>query len=166
MADETSPPSLTIGQQLARPPRIRRRACSWPIPWRSVTSVGHPVGRHSSLGLTAFSSTLLLVLSGFIGGNLVNRGVDTALGYADSELGPWHTRRPTVPITRTQTLLLKMLMSPGLAVVTGTIVMATTAGILGMDAAHLPLLWVFSCCATAAVGLGVQVINAVFGGIG
>lgn len=131
-----------------------------------TTQVGHPIGDNSGLGLSAFYYTLLLVLAGFLGANLINMGVDTALGYADSEIGPWHTRRPTVPISRTQTLLLKMGMTAGITVLTTTLVMLATVAILGMDASHLPLLWVFSYCASLAVGLGVQAINAAFGGIG
>ncbi|WP_405428431.1 DUF3533 domain-containing protein [Streptomyces erythrochromogenes] len=131
-----------------------------------VTKVGHPIGSRSGLGLTAFYYTLLLVLAGFMGGNVISNGVDTALGYADNEIGPWHTRRPTVPIDRTQTLLLKMLMTAGITLVSTTLVMVACVGILGMDASHLPLLWVYSYCAALAVGLGVQAINAAFGGIG
>lgn len=131
-----------------------------------TTKVGHPIGDDSGLGLSAFYYTLLLVLAGFLGANLISMGVDTALGYADSEVGPWHTRRPTVPISRTQTLLLKMVMTAGITVLTTTLVMVATIAILGMDASHLPLLWVFSYCASLAVGLGVQAINAAFGGIG
>ncbi|MFE5722947.1 YhgE/Pip domain-containing protein [Streptomyces erythrochromogenes] len=131
-----------------------------------VTQVGHPIGTRSGLGLTAFYYTLLLVLAGFMGGNVISNGVDTALGYADNEIGPWHTRRPTVPIDRTQTLLLKMLMTAGITLVSTTLVMVACVGILGMDASHLPLLWVYSYCAALAVGLGVQAINAAFGGIG
>ncbi|MER6253347.1 DUF3533 domain-containing protein [Streptomyces sp. NPDC001584] len=131
-----------------------------------VTRVGHPIGAHSGLGLTAFYYTLLLVLAGFMGGNVISNGVDTALGYADNEIGPWHTRRPTVPINRTQTLLLKMLMTAGITLVSVSLVMLACIGILGMDASHLPLLWIYSYCAALAVGLGVQAINAAFGGIG
>ncbi|WKD36737.1 YhgE/Pip domain-containing protein [Streptomyces xanthophaeus] len=131
-----------------------------------VTRVGHPIGAHSGLGLTAFYYTLLLVLAGFMGGNVISNGVDTALGYADNEIGPWHTRRPTVPIDRTQTLLLKMLMTAGITLVSVSLVMLACIGILGMDASHLPLLWIYSYCAALAVGLGVQAINAAFGGIG
>ncbi|MFG2652150.1 YhgE/Pip domain-containing protein [Streptomyces sp. NPDC048436] len=131
-----------------------------------TTQVGHPIGENSGLGLSAFYYTLLLVLTGFLGANLISMGVDTALGYADSEIGPWHTRRPTVPISRTQTLLLKMAMTAGITVLTTTLVMLATVAILGMDASHLPLLWIFSYCASLAVGLGVQAINAAFGGIG
>ncbi|MFF3008449.1 YhgE/Pip domain-containing protein [Kitasatospora sp. NPDC057940] len=135
-------------------------------PLAVTTRVGHPIGTHSGLGLSAFYYTLLAVLTGFIGGNIIHNGVDTALGYSDSELGPWHTRRPTVPITRTQTLLLKMVMTAGIMLLTTTLVMLCSVTVLGMDAPHQGLLWVFAYCASLAVGLGVQAINAAFGGIG
>ncbi|MER6097519.1 DUF3533 domain-containing protein [Streptomyces sp. NPDC001728] len=162
--------SLTLGKQLAASPATASADSTTRLlltdPVSVTTRVGHPIGRHSGLGLSAFYYTLLLVLGGFIGGNLVNSGVDTALGYADSEIGPWHSRHPTVPISRTQTLVLKMLMTAGISVLTTTLVMVATIVILGMDASHLPMLWLFSYCATTAVGLGVQAINAAFGGIG
>ncbi|MFJ9844980.1 YhgE/Pip domain-containing protein [Kitasatospora sp. NPDC101155] len=128
--------------------------------------VGHPIGGHSGLGLSAFYYALLAVLTGFIGGNIIHNGVDGALGYSDSEIGPWHTRRPTVPINRTQTLLLKMVMTAGIMLPTASLVLLCTVGILGMDAPHQAMLWLFGYCASVAVGLGVQAINAAFGGIG
>ncbi|MEU9040539.1 MULTISPECIES: DUF3533 domain-containing protein [unclassified Kitasatospora] len=131
-----------------------------------ATQVGHPIGSHSGLGLSAFYFTLLAVLTGFIGGNIIHNGVDGALGYSDSEIGPWHTRRPTVPINRTQTLLLKMIMTAGIMLLTTCLVMLGAVGILGMDAPHQAMLWLFAYCASLAVGLGVQAINAAFGGIG
>lgn len=135
-------------------------------PVHVVTEVGHPIDSHSGLGLTAFYYTLLLVLAGFMGGNVISNGVDTALGYADNEIGPWHTRRPTVPINRTQTLLLKMAMTAGITLLSSSLVLVACVEILGMDATRLPLLWIYSYCAALAVGLGVQAINAAFGGIG
>ncbi|MER6115753.1 DUF3533 domain-containing protein [Streptomyces sp. NPDC001743] len=160
--------SLTIGKQLARAAThadsTRKLLLTDPV---SVTTrAGHPIGNHSGLGLSAFYYTLLLVLAGFMGGNVLSNGVDTMLGYADTEIGPWHTRRPTVPINRTQTLLLKMAMTAGITVISVSLVMLACVGILGMDATHLPLLWIYSYCAVLAVGLGVQAINAAFGGIG
>ncbi|MFJ6381715.1 YhgE/Pip domain-containing protein [Kitasatospora sp. NPDC092039] len=131
-----------------------------------TTQVGHPIGGHSGLGLSAFYYTLLAVLTGFIGGNIIHNGVDGALGYSDSEIGPWHTRRPTVPISRTQTLLLKMVMTAGITLLTSSLVLLCSVGVLDMDAPHQALLWIFSYCASLAVGLGVQAINAAFGGIG
>ncbi|MFJ9694365.1 YhgE/Pip domain-containing protein [Kitasatospora sp. NPDC101183] len=135
-------------------------------PFAVTTRIGHPIGSHSGLGLSAFYYTLLAVLTAFIGGNIIHSGVDGALGYADSEIGPWHTRRPTVPISRTQTLLLKMVMTAGIMLLTTTLVLLCTAGVLGMDAPHPAMLWLFAYCASLAVGLGVQAINAAFGGIG
>ncbi|MEU4301997.1 DUF3533 domain-containing protein [Kitasatospora aureofaciens] len=132
----------------------------------AVTTKAGPIGSHSGLGLSAFYYTLLSVLSGFIGGNIIHNGVDGALGYSDSEIGPWHTRRPTVPISRTQTLLLKMVMTAGIMLLTTSLVLLCTVGILGMDAPHMAMLWLFAYCASLAVGLGVQAINAAFGGIG
>ncbi|MEU9131724.1 DUF3533 domain-containing protein [Kitasatospora sp. NPDC048540] len=130
------------------------------------TAVGHPIGTHSGLGLTAFYYTLLLVLAGFLGGNVIANGVDVALGYAASELGPWRRQLPTVPISRTQTLAITCTMSVVLSLLTSSLIMLACVAILGMDASHLPLLWIFSVCATAAVGLGVQALLAAFGGIG
>ncbi|MER6121297.1 DUF3533 domain-containing protein [Streptomyces sp. NPDC001795] len=160
--------SRTIGQQLTAAATTANSTTKLLLadPIAVTTQVGHPVGSHSGLGLSAFYYTLLLVLAGFLGANIISNGVDTALGYADNEIGPWHTRRPTVPIDRTQTLLLKMGMTAGITVLTTSLVMLATVAILGMDASHLPLLWIYSYCAALAVGLGVQAINAAFGGIG
>ncbi|MDH6108807.1 YhgE/Pip-like protein [Kitasatospora sp. MAP12-15] len=131
-----------------------------------VVAVGHPIGAHSGLGLTAFYYALLLVLAGFLGATVIGNSVDVALGYAASELGPWRRQRPTVPISRTQTLAITMVMSVGIAVLTSSLIMLGCVAILGMDASHLPLLWIFSVCASAAVGLGAQALLAAFGGIG
>ncbi|MFI1725469.1 YhgE/Pip domain-containing protein [Streptomyces sp. NPDC020489] len=160
--------SQSIGKELTRsaPRAGAAQKLLLADPVTVATEVGHPVGAHSGLGLTAFYYTLLLVLAGFMGGNIISNGVDTALGYADNEIGPWHTRLPTVPITRTQTLLLKMAMTAGITLLTVSLVMLACVTLLGMDASHLPLLWIYSYCASLAVGLGVQAINAAFGGIG
>ncbi|GAA0690641.1 YhgE/Pip domain-containing protein [Kitasatospora atroaurantiaca] len=128
--------------------------------------VGHPLGTRSGLGLTAFYYTLLLVLAGFLGANVISNSVDVALGYTANELGPLRTQLPTVPISRTQTLAITSTMSVVLSVLTSSLVMLASVGFLDMDASHLPLLWIFSVCATAAVGLGVQALLAAFGGIG
>ncbi|MFF4506771.1 YhgE/Pip domain-containing protein [Streptomyces sp. NPDC001401] len=161
--------SQTIGKQLTAAAGAQATSTVKLLladPVNVVTQVGHPIGSHSGLGLSAFYYTLLLVLAGFLGGNVISNAVDTALGYADNEIGPWHTRRPTVPISRTQTLLLKMAMTAGITVISVSLVMLATITLLGMDATHIPLLWIYSYCASLAVGLGVQAINAAFGGIG
>ncbi|NUK07095.1 DUF3533 domain-containing protein [Streptomyces lunaelactis] len=129
-------------------------------------TVGHPIGARSGLGLTAFYYTLLLVLVGFLGGNVISNSVDVGLGYAASEIGPLRRQLPTVPISRTQTLMVTCAMSVALSVLTSTLILLASVAILGMDATHIPLLWVFSVGASATVGVGVQAINAAFGGIG
>lgn len=131
-----------------------------------VVQPGHQLGPHSGAGLSAFYFTLLLVLAGFIGATVVSTAVDGALGYADTEYGPFHSRRAAAPISRAQTFLVKSAISVVLALVTSAIVMFATITLLGMDAGHLPLLYAFSVCASAAVALGVHAINAVFGGLG
>ncbi|MGV9340043.1 YhgE/Pip domain-containing protein [Streptomyces sp. NPDC003688] len=162
--------SLSVGKQLSASPVVRGGSASTRVliadPVEVRTEVGHPIGAHSGLGLSAFYYALLLVLSGFIGGNIIHNTVDSALGYADSEIGPWHSRKPTVPISRTQMLVLKMVMTAGLSLLTTSLIMLATIGALGMDAPHPGLLWIFSYCATLTVGLGVQAINAAFGSLG
>ncbi|MDQ0578816.1 YhgE/Pip domain-containing protein [Streptomyces rishiriensis] len=160
--------SRTIGEQLTAAASGANSTTRLLLadPVNVVTRVGHPLGDDSGLGLSAFYYTLLLVLAGFMGGNVISNGVDTALGYADNEIGPWHTRLPTVPINRTQTLLLKMAMTAGITVLSVSLVLLACVSVLGMDATHIPLLWIYSYCAALAVGLGVQAINAAFGGIG
>ncbi|WP_326647708.1 YhgE/Pip domain-containing protein [Streptomyces sp. NBC_01750] len=128
--------------------------------------VGHPVGAHSGLGLSAFYYTLLLVLVGFLGGNVISNSVDVGLGYAASEIGPLRRQRPTVPISRTQTFMVTCAMSVVLSLLTSSLILLASVVILGMDAFHIPLLWFFSVCASATVGVGVQALNAAFGGIG
>ncbi|PWI20074.1 ABC transporter [Streptomyces sp. Act143] len=160
--------SQTIGRQLvqAAPRATATDRLLLADPVTVATQVGHPLGSRSGLGLTAFYYTLLLVLAGFMGANVISNGVDTSLGYADNEIGPWHTRLPTVPINRTQTLLLKMAMTAVITLITASLVMLACVAFLNMDATHLPLLWIYSYCAALAVGIGVQAINAAFGGIG
>ncbi|WP_262059789.1 SNG1 family protein [Streptomyces sp. STR69] len=159
--------SQTIGKQLtatAGADSAHKLLLADPV---GVTAqVGHPLGSRSGLGLSAFYYTLLLVLAGFMGANVISNGVDTSLGYADNEIGPWHTRRLTVPVNRAQTLLLKMVMTAAITVFSVSFVMLACISILGMDATHIPLLWIYSYCAALAVGLGVQAINAAFGGVG
>ncbi|MFB9462794.1 YhgE/Pip domain-containing protein [Streptomyces cinereospinus] len=131
-----------------------------------TTTVGHPIGSHSGAGLTAFYYTLLLVLTGFISATVVSNGVDAHLGYAVTDIGPWHIRRPPLSITRIRTFAVKATVSTVLAALTSALLMLTTIAVLGMDATHLPLLYMFSFCATTAVALGVQAINAAFGSLG
>jgi uncharacterized phage infection (PIP) family protein YhgE len=135
-------------------------------PITSASLPGHALAVRTGLGLTAFYIALLVVMSGFLGANIISNGVDSALGYAPSELGPHRQLRATVPISRVQTLLVKMVMSAVLSLVTASVVVLATAVVVRLAMPHLFLLWVFAVCASAVVGVGVQAVIAVFGGLG
>jgi uncharacterized phage infection (PIP) family protein YhgE len=135
-------------------------------PITTTTMPGHPLATRTGLGLTAFYVALLVVMSGFLGANIISGGVDSALGYAPSELGPRRQVRTTVQISRFQTLLVKMVMSAVLSLVTASVVVLATAVVVRLSMPHLPQLWLFAFCASAVVGVGVQAVIAVFGGLG
>jgi hypothetical protein len=73
-----------------------------------TTSTYRPLPDHSALGLSAFYVALLGLIAGFVGATLINASVDSALGYATSQLGTRFTQCRPVPINRTQTLLVKL----------------------------------------------------------
>ncbi|ULR48513.1 DUF3533 domain-containing protein [Streptomyces deccanensis] len=124
---------------------------------------GHPLDAHSGLGLTAFYYALVLVVCGMLSANVISGQVDHALGYTHNEMGPFRTHRPLVRATRVQTLAISSTLMAGLSLVMGTLVMAGAVGLMGMDASHLPLLWLYSVCAIAVVGIGALSLLAVFG---
>ncbi|MFC1417998.1 YhgE/Pip domain-containing protein [Streptacidiphilus cavernicola] len=164
--------SAQIGAQLdtrlratgAQPSTAQTMLLADPI---STTTVpGHALATRTGLGLTAFYVALLVVMSGFLGANIISGGVDSALGYAPSELGPRRQVRTAVPISRFQTLIVKMVMSAVLSLVTASVVVLATAAVVRLDMPHLPQLWLFAFCASAVVGVGVQAVIAVFGGLG
>ncbi|MFJ3214090.1 YhgE/Pip family protein [Streptomyces flaveolus] len=124
---------------------------------------GHPLGSNSGMGLTAFYYALVLVVCGMLSANVISGQVDHALGYTHSDMGPIRTRRSLLRATRVQTLAISSTMMIGLALLMGTIAMAGAVGIMGMDASHLPLLWLYSVAAIAVCGIGALSLLAVFG---
>ncbi|MFJ2111593.1 MULTISPECIES: DUF3533 domain-containing protein [unclassified Streptomyces] len=164
--------SLRIGADLAAQ---ARRAGTTPTTAQSMlladpitytTTPGHALAPRTGLGLTAFYVTLLVVMAGFLGANIISGAVDSGLGYAPTELGPKRLSRAPLLISRTQTLVAKMVMSAVLAVVTSSVIVLATAVIIRLDLPHLFQLWVFTVCASAVVGVSTQAIIAVFGGLG
>lgn len=117
----------------------------------------------AALGLSAFYTSLLALMCGFIGATIVNSFLDGALGFAPTEIGPkWTMARPTL-ITRFQTLLAKWGMA---AVLTGLFVavfLLVAIGILGMDAPSPLLLWLYCWFAAATVAAGTLTLFAVLG---
>lgn len=127
------------------------------------TDTGFALGANSGMGMTAFFYVLLLIMCGFIGANVVHGLVESGLGFAPSDFGPFHSHRPKAPIDRRHTLFTAWGLIAGLAIPMASLVMFACVTILGMDAGHLPMLWIFSFCAIVAVGLSCLSILATFG---
>lgn len=124
---------------------------------------GHPLDSHSGLGLSAFYYALTLVVVGMLSANVISGQVDHALGYTHNDMGPLRLHRPLIRATRVQTLAVSGTLMAGLSLLTGTLVMAGAVGVMGMDASHLPLLWLYSVCTIAVTGIGALTLLAVFG---
>ncbi|MFI5678642.1 SNG1 family protein [Streptomyces cellulosae] len=124
---------------------------------------GHPLDSHSGLGLTAFYYALVLVVVGMLSANVISGQVDHALGYTHNDMGPLRLHRPLIRATRVQTLAISSTLMAGLSLLMGSLVMAGAVGLMGMHAAHLPLLWLYSVCAIAVSGIGALTLLAVFG---
>ena len=124
---------------------------------------GHPLDAHSGLGLTAFYYALALVVVGMLSANVISGQVDHTLGYTHNDLGPLRLHRPLIRATRVQTLAISSTLMAGLSLLMGTLIMVGAVGVMGMDASHLPLLWLYSVCAVAVSGIGALTLLAVFG---
>lgn len=150
-----------IGAQQAKLPAAARVLLADP----AVVTVkdGHPLDSHSGLGLTAFYYALALVVCGMLAANVISGQVDHSLGYTHNDMGPLRIHRPLIRATRVQTLAISATLMTALSLVMGSLVMVGAVGIMGMDASHLPLLWLFSVCAVAVSGIGALTLLAVFG---
>ncbi len=128
-----------------------------------TTAEYRPLPSHAALGLSAFYIALLILICGFLAGIIVNSSVDAALGYATTEMGPrWRLRQP-LPINRWQTLLIKWVMAVVLAGLMTGLMLLVAAGIFGMDAPHVGLLWLLAWLAAVSVAEGTIVLFAVLG---
>jgi hypothetical protein len=117
----------------------------------------------AALGLSAFYTSLLILMSGFIGATIINSFLDGALGFAPTEIGPkWAMRRPTL-ISRWQTLLAKWGMAVVLTGLFVAVFLLVAVGILGMDAPSPVLLWLYGWFGAATVAIGTLALFAVLG---
>jgi YhgE/Pip-like protein len=117
----------------------------------------------AALGLSAFYTSLLILMSGFIGATIVNSFLDGALGFAPTEIGPkWAMARPTL-ISRWQTLLAKWGMAVVLTGLFVAVFLLVAVGILGMDAPSPLLLWLYGWFGAATVAIGTLALFAVIG---
>ena len=131
-----------------------------------ITAQYRPLPPSTALGLSPIYIALLTLFCGFVGGTIVNSVVDSGLGYASTEAGPRWSQRPPVPINRWRTLLIKWAIVVVLTVVLTGVVLVVSAGILGMDAPHTAVLWLFTWLCAGSVGVGTIVLFAVAGTFG
>jgi YhgE/Pip-like protein len=159
--------SRSLGDQLSRArgtqalPVAARVLLADPI--RVDVADGHPLPAKSGLGLTAFYYALALVVCGMLAANVISGQVDHALGYTHNDLGPVRSHRPRIESTRVQALAISTVTMAVMSIPMGTLVFLGAVTVMGMDAPHLPLLWLFSVCAIAVTGAGVLALLAVFG---
>jgi YhgE/Pip-like protein len=124
-----------------------------------------PLPDNAGLGLNAFYIALLTLMCGFIGATIVNSVVDSALGYATTDLGPrWRQRQP-VPINRWQTLLIKWAIIAVLTAVLPAVMLLVAWGV-GMDMPYPWLLWAFTWLCALSVGTGTIALFAMAGNYG
>lgn len=132
-------------------------------PVRVQTVMYRPLSSKAALGLSAFYTSLLILMSGFIGATIVNSFLDGALGFAPTELGSkWSMARPTL-ISRWQTLLAKWGMALVLTGLFTAVFLLVATGILGMAAPDPLLLWVYGWFGAATVAVGTLALFATLG---
>jgi len=135
-------------------------------PIELTTSTYRPLPDHSALGLSAFYIALLGLIAGFVGATLVNASVDSALGYATSQIGARFSQRRPMPINRTQTFLVKLAITTAAVPILTGIVLLVTAGLLGMYAPNIIALWGLISLASLMIATGTLALLAIFGSIG
>ncbi|MCZ0981702.1 DUF3533 domain-containing protein [Streptomyces diastatochromogenes] len=105
----------------------------------------------------------MLVLGGMLGANVIHLQVDTALGYVANDKGPFRVLKPLQHASRVHHFLVCSVLMVVLSMVTSALALAAAVGVVGIDASHLPMLWLFGTCATAAMGVTALALLAVFG---
>lgn len=134
-------------------------------PVELVVAPNHPLPPGTGDGLVAFLYTLLVLLGGFTGAMVINGMVDSSLGFAPTELGPWYFHVPRARITRLRTLMLKWSIIVGIAPIVAGIYMGV-AHWLGTPIDRPLALFLYSTMAIIAVGVTALSILAVFGTTG
>ena len=133
----------------------------------TVATVAYrPLPPRSAAGLSAFYISLLSIMCGFLTATSVNTSIDSSLGYATSEIGPWWQQRLPLPMTRWQTLLAKWLTASAIVPVTTGLMLLAAIGILNMDAPYPWYLWLFTTFAAEVVAIGTLVLFAALGSFG
>ncbi|MEV6072228.1 DUF3533 domain-containing protein [Nocardia sp. NPDC052001] len=135
-------------------------------PLKVIVTPLNSVPMHSAGGMAAFYYALVLILTGFLLAQLLHSGVDGALGFAPREFLHQRSTRSPLPINRVHTLLVKVGVLAGCAVVAATVIETLAVVALGMPAAHPIALWGFSVLAVATAGVVPLALLAVIGAPG
>ncbi|MFI6998192.1 YhgE/Pip domain-containing protein [Nocardia sp. NPDC050175] len=135
-------------------------------PVKVVVTPATSVPTHSAGGMAAFYYALVLILTGFLLAQLLHSGVDGALGFAPREFLHRRSTRAPLPIDRVHTLLVKIGVLAGCAVIAATVIEALAVLGLGMPAAHPLGLWLFSVLAVFTAGVVPLALLAVIGAPG
>jgi YhgE/Pip-like protein len=163
--------SAALGKQLAVQPAAA--TVTGPLaraqlaqPFAVTTSAYRPLPADTALGLSAFYLSLLTIMAGFLASVIVNTSLDSALGFAPTEVGVrWRQRRP-VAISRRSTLLAKCAVAAAIAPVLTAIILVFAVGVLGMDAPNVGHLWLFMSVAAISIATGTLVLMAALGSLG
>ncbi len=166
--DEVSP---KVGSQLtplASPQSKRNPVLAHQLadPLTLATASYRPLPDHTALGLSAFYVALLSLMAGFLGGALINASVDSALGYATTEVGPRFTQRRPVSIDRRQTFFTKWAIAAVATPMQTGILLLIAGPLLGMHAPSWLLLWALLALTAFMVATGTLALFAAFGAIG
>jgi YhgE/Pip-like protein len=163
--------SHSIGQRLtslstsaARANSVNAAALANPV--SATVTKYRPLPSHSGLGLSAFYIALLSMMCGFLGATIVHNAVDSAIGYAASEVGPWWTLRMPLRITRWQTLLTKWAVSCAVVPLVTSVMLVIAVFGLGMDATHLAVLWFYCIFGAFVIAVGTLTLFAALGSLG
>ncbi|MET9491110.1 DUF3533 domain-containing protein [Nocardia sp. NPDC006630] len=125
-----------------------------------------PLGARTGNGMTAFFYSLLLMMVGFLGANVINGLVDSELGFGATEIGPVRRMLPPRHISRLHTYLAKCLTLLIASVPAATAIMAASVFVVDIDLPHCGLLWLFSVLAINAIGAGTLAVVTLLGPIG
>ncbi|MFC9473035.1 YhgE/Pip domain-containing protein [Nocardia sp. NPDC056952] len=134
-------------------------------PVRAIVEPYHGVPEGSGQGLTAFFYALTILLGGMTGAMTVHAIIDSMLGFAPTEYGPYFSHAPASKISRLRTLVIKWAtMVATAALSSGALIGIGSA--LGVHIDQPFELFLFSTFAMTAVGVTSLTIMAAVGSIG
>ncbi|MFJ2837587.1 YhgE/Pip domain-containing protein [Nocardia sp. NPDC087230] len=134
-------------------------------PVQPVIEAYHGMPEGSGQGLTAFFYALTILIGGMTGAMTIHAVLDSMLGFAPTEYGPFFSHSPTAPISRLRTLAIKWAtMGVTAALSSGALLGIGTA--LGVHVDRPFALLLYSTFAMTAVGVTALTIMAAVGSVG